>query len=467
MATRNVTFLQRHEFIIYHYREDNGSASSNGIDLSLDYSAEFESPSRSRTSSPTSSLMDDSASFSPSSFMSRSLSPASLNDSRSSLSSLSFSDEIKSPPSSPSNDERKEQAVPDEVGFTTPPPSPRRFSAPVAKVTPEKMKDYCLKASNKPPQPALFQDDDPIEEKQPLHSSWALSPWKHAHQENVRAAIDEVIETVQYISHQTFVDRLGQSVAQVNLHLTRLYGATYTPGMRCIVLTQEGKSNLWVAELARQHFDFNAERYMDLGLNDADQFTRMLQGIPKRDMNNVREKFHGRTIVLFDDASYSGKQMSSHLFEVRKAVHAYKLAVRQIVVIVPFSTPFSQVEIAKASAVRVGKVALPSITYISPSVDLAMLSDLSLNNYDLIVDLWYKGKKNDADRIGLAYFEHKIPNDQSFPVALAKGSIYHLRGTTSQSQKDSFPILPMVTPDYKGTTAERFSLRARASSNKA
>ena len=89
---------------------------------------------------------------------------------------------------------------------------------------------------------------------------------------------------------------------------------------------------------------------------------------------------------------------------------------------------------------------------------LPMLSGLSAASYDVIVRLWYKGVREDADKIGLAYFEHKVPNDQSFPVALAKGSVYHFGpGGKSQSQKDSYPLLPDVIPDYKGTKAQRFN----------
>ncbi len=66
---------------------------------------------------------------------------------------------------------------------------------------------------------------------------------------------------------------------------------------------------------------------MDLGLNNAEKFER------------VREKFKGRTIVLFDDASYSGKQMTSHLYNVRRIVEHYSLEARDVVVVVPFITP--------------------------------------------------------------------------------------------------------------------------------
>jgi len=316
------------------------------------------------------------------------------------------------------------------------------------------MKQFCLKASAEPPQPLFQDEDDDQEETQPLMSSWAVYPWIQAHQEKVRAALDEVIRTARYLSHRTFLRQLAASVGQVNLHLVGLYGPSYRPGMNCIVLTQEGKSNLWVAELAKQHFRFIAERYMDLGLNDADQFVEMLDGVSK-DMDVVREKFKNRTIVLFDDASYSGKQLSSHLLQVRRAVHKYQLLVREVVVIAPFATPFAQARILEASRERIGRVA-PA--YIGPAAKLPMLSDLTPDSYALIVNLWYKGKREDADKIGLAYFQHKVPNDQSFPVSLARGSVYHLgKDDKGVSQKESFPILEDVIPDYKGTTAERFA----------
>ena len=194
-----------------------------------------------------------------------------------------------------------------------------------------------------------------VEEDSPLSINWATPAWIQAHQSATRKVVSEVIDNIRYVSHRLFIEKLGTSIDQVNTHLVDLYGPTYTPGEKCIVLTEEGKSNLWVAELAKQHFNFNAERYMDLGLNGAEQFIGMLQGV-SRDMDIVREKFHNRTIVLFDDASYSGKQLSSHLLQVRTAVHKFGLTIRKIVVIVPFATPYAQARIAEVSEVRIGKV---------------------------------------------------------------------------------------------------------------
>ena len=52
---------------------------------------------------------------------------------------------------------------------------------------------------------------------------------------------------------------------------------------------------------------------MNLGLNKADQFTTMLAESSANEVI-IREKFQDKTIVLFDDAAYSGKQIKSLLF---------------------------------------------------------------------------------------------------------------------------------------------------------
>ena len=173
---------------------------------------------------------------------------------------------------------------------------------------------------------------------------------------------------------------------------------------------------MWVAELAKEHFKFDAERYLDLGLNNADQFTSMLYEVSES-LEIVREKFCDKTIVLFEATSYSGKQMSSHLFEVPQAIKDYKLKVREVIVVVPFSMPFSQKVISESTA-RVKK-ACPAA--ICPAVTLPMISDLSGDTHRLIANLWYKGSIDNANKIGLAFFQHKVPNDQSFPAALVKG----------------------------------------------
>lgn len=377
----------------------------------------------------------------------------SMDSKVSSMESLAESVGQSSLSSSPLSDHSETPFSSGEDGFRTPPQSPRK---PAAKITPEKMKQFCLKASQRPPQPALFRDEEGVEEQNPLLTNWATSEWIRAHQPDIRRVLNEVIAKTRYISHHFFIKQLGQSIGQANLHLACLYGSTYSPGKNCIVLVEEGKSNLWVAELAKEHFGFNAERYMDLGLNGAEQFVTMLRGL-STDMGIVKEKFHNRTIVLFDDASYSGKQISSHLLQLRTAISKYDLTIREIVVIVPFATPYAQRQIREASVARIGKVCR---AYISLTEDLPMLSGLSSASYDVIVRLWYKGVRADASKIGLAYFQHKIPNDQSFPAPLAKGSVYHFGvGGQSQSQKGSYPLLEDVIPDYKGTRAERFSSR--------
>ena len=426
MASKSIDFRQNNDHLNSLDPEQDSDLSSLMFPLSFDRDSEDEC----KMSSPSSSS-DDLSMYEGD----RTPSPSLSSD------DLSMDGGSRTPSPASLEDDR----------FTTPPPSPRDHH-PQNKITPERMKKFCLKASKKPPQPSLFKDGGAIKEPSPLRSHWATHGWIHAHQENVKKGVQEVISTVRYVTHDAFIKQLSVSVDHANFHLAGLYGSSYKPGMNCIVLTQEGKSNLWVAELARQYFRFNAERYMDLGLNDADQFVRMLQGVSKN-IKIVREKFKNRTIVLFDDASYSGKQMSSHLLQVRRAVQKYSLLIKRIVVIVPFATSFAQKAIQKASTVPVGKTGV----YISPTVALPMLSDLTPDVYDLIINLWYKGKRKAAEKIGLAYFQHKVPNDQSFPGALAKGSVYHLSESgKSKSQKNSYSFIKDVIPDYKGTIAKRF-----------
>ena len=262
-----------------------------------------------------------------------------------------------------------------------------------------------------------------------------------------------MIEGVQYISHQEFLKELSKSLKPVCRQIRNTYKDKSTLGTHCIALVQEGKSNLLVAELAKEHFGFDAERYMDLRLNNAEKFSLMLAGISKKNLHLVREKFKGKTIILFDDASYSGKQMSSHLMHVRSSVYKYKLQVKQIAVVVPFATPYAMQKIKEASKRRPGDAVK---VLVAPAKDLLVLSNLPQGSYRQVIDLWYQGKREDANKIGLAYFQHKVPNDQSFPAPLINGSIYHMNNGQSQSQKNSYKFIPEIIPSYKGTVAARF-----------
>ena len=284
----------------------------------------------------------------------------------------------------------------------------------------------------------------------PVSSTRVYRIWLNEHEEKVKDHLEKLILKVRFFSKKNFNDQLNKSVHWVNSQLAELYPDDSDPKKRCIVLTEAGKSNLWVAQLAKEHCGFEAERYMDLGTKNANAFKAMLEAVSavKGEMEILKDKFHNKTIVLFDDASYSGNQMSSHLRAVIETIKDYKLEVKRVIVVVPFAT---------TSALHLLR-ACPAAIY--PAFNIPIISDLNTDTRRIIADLWYKGDGDLADRIGLAIFSHKVPNYQSFPTALVKGSVFLFNaGGKSVSQEASYPFLRERCPAYKGEFAERFPLK--------
>lgn len=78
---------------------------------------------------------------------------------------------------------------------------------------------------------------------------------------------------------------------------------------------------------------------------------------------------------------------------------------------------------------------------------LHLLAILIPDSYNTIVDAWYRGNRVDADKIGLAWFQHKVPNSQSFPAAIANGSVFDANGVSQRTPR--FILVPHITEVYK------------------
>lgn len=331
------------------------------------------------------------------------------------------------------------------------PSTPSTIQAPIKLITPEKMKQCCSRVPETVSSPArrVLEFSDRSDTSSPL-SEWGVAPYVSAHSAADQPHIQIAIDQIQHVSFDEFIRALGRSLSAVYDHLEP-NGRTL--GSDCITLIEDGKSNLWVAALAKKFFAFDPERCLDLGLNNAESFRSMLE-VNQRDLAIVREKFRGKSVVLFDDASYSGKQMSQHLFHTLKSIHEFGLPAREVIVVVPYMTAVAKTEIEQVRH----KFSLES--FIAPSENLKMLSALPATTFQVLTNLWYQGKSEEASKIALAMFEHKVPNYQSFPAAIARGSVYQIIGAKSQSMPQSFRVLEDAdrSPPYKADRAIRDSV---------
>jgi hypothetical protein len=200
---------------------------------------------------------------------------------------------------------------------------------------------------------------------------------------------------VRRISFPVFSEALGVCLGKLPKDLLS----------RAVVLGSSHKSNQWVAELACKFICQSKLNYEELGHDHASAITDSLEKTdPER---------WAREYVLFDDASFSGNQMTGHLTELIKVFEksAYE---KDIYVVVPFVTPVAS---AKIEAIeRPSHIHIHLIYHeIIPTLKMQMRED-NFAAINLYVEEDFSSAEEEDKGVATIYFDHKIPNSQSFAI---------------------------------------------------
>lgn len=327
----------------------------------------------------------------------------------------------------------------DSSGPLSEPPAKRR------KTPPSSPQDH--KSSNSasyssrfvdPDHPTIFDHIflDPPPASLPLHPSegpQALAP----------SIATIAAHQLRYIGHNEFVGRLGDTLGNLKSQLHRLHGRFY-PENDAVVLVEGFKSNKWVAELARDHCGFYASDYYRLGEKDARSFHEYLDA-HVNDMDKVRLQFKGKSIILCDDGSYSGKQLIDHVRGLINAIVKYKLDVASIGIVVPFMTEHAESLIRQLKAEMADQHKFPIL--IGNPYNIPTLADVDRNhpgsNFGYRACQMWDLEEDELPNLGLFVFNHKLPNSMSFPDVVAKGKVCDLNGNHHQS-KGRFLTFPFI-----------------------
>lgn len=183
-----------------------------------------------------------------------------------------------------------------------------------------------------------------------------------------------------------------------------------------VILVAEDKSNKWVAEIAMKYFPKNFSsntKCLELGQQEAGVFVNTLDKIP--------QKIWPANIVLFDDAGFSGKQMTGHLKKIAQKIGPQQTKTN-VYAVLPFVTNVAVNELEKARQLFqenskgnmqlrvVYSEIIPTVKEILPPADFD-----ELNNYlGEILEPKQGDNKGKDSGIAVTYFDHKIPNNQSF-----------------------------------------------------
>lgn len=271
-----------------------------------------------------------------------------------------------------------------------------------------------------------------------------LDSWVDAHPDNVRKIARIAAKCIKYVPHKEFGVRLSHTLDHMCRQISLNRKGLFDPSKEAFVLVEPNKSNKWVADLARHDCGFDAARYYRLGEKDAREFSQYVSTLTKE---TILEDFRGKSIILFDDGSYSGAQMVAHVRAVIEAIQKYRLPVQSIGIAIPYMTRHAY------EALQRIKEQSPIPIFIGQPEIIRSLKemDATFGIGDQLCAMWQLNR-DDLAKLGLYLFDHKVPNYQSFPLDLAKGKVRDLDGRHVVRGRNDFVTVPFFReepPPYK------------------
>ena len=261
-----------------------------------------------------------------------------------------------------------------------------------------------------------------------------VQEWINVHHSYYQPALRELADKVTRVTHKQFTQQLEEAVDRFNQALDVAQDKKY------VILIQPGKSNQWVAELAYPHLRYLPHDFQSLGEKQARDYVTYLDRL--RAIDEV-----AKTIVLFDDASYSGTQLKEHVEAIFNKQREMGLRGSSIYVVVPYATNYALKTIETVKKCHdqclhiICKQRIPSVG-----------EDLLEESVKRLKELygWSDEDKEIFGR-GLNYFHHKLPNGMSFVEPFSKGSVRMGVGDHQLAQpvKKLYKNLPIIESPYK------------------
>lgn len=136
--------------------------------------------------------------------------------------------------------------------------------------------------------------------------------WVELHDKKYNSILNELIFNIKIFSHEHFKYSLDECVEKFKKKFQEFDDINLT-----LILVEPKKSNKWVADLAHNQLNHLNVQRQRLGNERANRFQN-----PRSTVN----------ILLFDDASYSGNQITGHLTEVFNKIDKKS----NVFIIIPF-----------------------------------------------------------------------------------------------------------------------------------
>jgi hypothetical protein len=332
--------------------------------------------------------------------------------------------------------------------------------------------------------------DNPVNKKE-------QQAWIEAHDQSVRPALTVLTDNIRHVSQKEFETSLKATTQRLN-------GILEKEGGEYVVAVEKEKSNQWVAQLALP--DLSKKPMGEASL----VFQVYLQEYAQRKASNPETPFP-KSVVLFDDAAYSGEQLSRVIRGMILAVNTYneraknKVPMPKFIVAAPYMTKFAEDAIKeKVRTLDVGKESASKYLEIVPYERIRTIKELipDAETLDVLTQMWWPGEaemaavsraplggppprgpfmgppergpgyggeaefmekdvspgqffhKKGVESRGTTYFAFKVPDKDSFVLPFAEGKV--VKNGVVINPKEPFEIIPLTVPPYKTKDFAKF-----------
>jgi hypothetical protein len=261
-----------------------------------------------------------------------------------------------------------------------------------------------------------------------------IEAWIGAHPEDCQGDVRALINVIKHVPHAEF------ETNYLNVTIEHLNQLLKQENFEYVAPVEAGKSNLWMFQIAKPRLFKQPISLAPLAY----------PGFIKELMNksDLKPSDFPNNLVLFDDAMFSGEQMTVFLQRVNGEMTRTnkKLMSRGL------EAPFPRIILACAYVTKFSKNALHEfIKEQGMKIELLILNHTNIpsvtdaiGDKDVIERLttmyWPRPKmiQNDsgAESRGVVYFDHKVADRYSFPEAVAKGLVKNANGKIFASAND-------------------------------
>ncbi len=252
--------------------------------------------------------------------------------------------------------------------------------------------------------------------------------WVASHENaKMREYAQCMIDNLQHVSFSTFYSELMTCVQGVNT----LYREQQINNDEILIIApfmECDKSNPWVTSLALPHLDITPKYILPSTTPHILKNYLLLNPGIKR-------------ILTFDDASYSGVDLSATLVNIRANARSINPNI-ELDIVVPYVTQHAKQLLSKISNV-VSQQIMRSF---------ADIFEINLfNAHPLEKHLCSKNQRR-LDGLTLTYFDHKLADNYSVPEKCLRDGMQ----IDSNSEDGSIPFIPKITPPYKDRDYSHF-----------